>query len=121
MTTRPPGARLCGNTRSSASSAENSPFTAMRSAWNVRRTDILTSLLASVGCALMSPARTELHRVRRIDGLLLQQRGNEPGMRFIRVLGEERGELLLAQARHELRCGLTVRRVHPHVERAVAP
>src|SRR6266404_4356095 len=58
MTTRPPGARHCGNDRSSASSAENSSFTATRSAWKVRRTDIFTSAFASFGSAEVSPMRT---------------------------------------------------------------
>jgi hypothetical protein len=53
----------------------------------------------------------------RLDPLLPQQAGDELRMRFVGVLHEETGELLFAQPRNQARCGLSARRVHPHVQR----
>ena len=118
IATRPPGARQCGKrSQQRVERAENSSFTAMRSAWNVRRTDIFTSVFASCGSALTSPVRTTRSTACVVvERPLLQQTGNEPCVRFVGVLGEQRRELLLAQPREQLRRGFTMRWIHPHVE-----
>ena len=119
MTTRPPGARHCGNDRSSASSAENSSFTAMRSAWKRAADRHLHVGLRQIRQRRGEPgAHQAFDGVGRLDRLLLQQTGDEMRRAVHRRSPvSRRRELLFAQAREQLRRGFTTRWIHPHVER----
>jgi hypothetical protein len=63
-----------------------------------------------------SRAHKAIDGVGRLERLLLEEAGDELGVRFIGVLLKQARELLFAQARQQLRAGFTTRWIHPHVE-----
>ena len=52
----------------------------------------------------------------RLEGLPLQQTGDELSVRLVGVLLEQAHERLLARAREQARSGLTTQGIHAHVE-----
>ena len=103
MATRPPGARHLGKARSSPSSAENSSFTAMRSAWKHAANRHLHLGLVQIGAGRGEPQpHHAIERVRGGDGLLLQQAGDELSVRLVGVLAQQISELALADAGEQL-------------------
>jgi len=72
---RPPGFSSDGATASNRWRLPISRLTSIRKAWNVRRTDILTSVLASCGCAAVKVVRTRRQLLGEL-GVAEQRLGN---------------------------------------------
>ena len=100
MATRPPGARHCGNDRSSASSARELVVHG-----DAQRLEGAADRHLHVGLRQLRDGLDESHAHDAFDGvgcrerLLLQQTGDQPRVRFVGVLGEQRRELSPRSAR----------------------
>ena len=101
IATRPPGARQCGS--ASQQRVERRELVVHGDAQRLERAadrHLHVGLRQARQCRGSGPARTRrLERMGRVDRLLLQQPGDDSGVRLVGVLVEQIRELLFAAAR----------------------